>query len=542
MAAHDRLRDLQPKDWTLNQSHEDLAVHLQGIDVDHYAADIASSTLFLHANPAGNGWNIKVADTLNLTPGDVSASIIVTNPPWRFLRHGVRSQAANEFVEWSARALAPGGLLGIILPQAWLSAGYSSWVRAQLTKDIDIFEIWRLPDNVFPTSRMSSCVLLGRKRDGLGGQGSRIVRELHQSNVGRFWKRGIAKSSYLIRGTDNDLWKTVELPRIPTRVRRLDRIADIRSGSQPASGIESREDGVQFLNHFGDVQPYAHVAEDQLWRLHFPEDFQTARGAKLIGKRKILVPAARSVSDPWRLRISIDSIGVAFRNSMRGVAPKHQDDDTILYALATILGSGFANIFVASFGPDRNIPAHILPSLPVPSDVGALKDLAQLGRVAAAHADKHDMRSLNELLGIAEDAVWDAYGITAKERSALTIRLAGEPAPEGAPRYPAIDIEGTAKAPGLRRIGCVLEVKGASLRVWVNGVTPEDGLQIELPLRMPGWLARAGATFDAFGIESPADLWEATYRFQPESWADLDFDSPVPAPFFGLQGPGMVPA
>jgi len=541
VAAHDRLRDLQPKDWTSDQRHADLAVHLQGIDIDHYAAEIARNTLFLHANPAGNGWDIKAADTLEIDPRDVTASIIVTNPPWRFISHkGIRSQAANEFVRWSIEALEPGGLLGIILPQAWLSAQYSASIRSNLISELDIFEVWRFPDNVFPTSRMSSCVLLGRKRDGLGGRGSRIVRELHQSDVNHFLERGVAQSSYVVSDTNSDLWKTIEIPRIEKSVQRLDEIAEIRSGPQPSPLAKNRTSGVLFLNHFGDVRPYAHVAEERLWRLNFPEDFQGARGAQLIDRKKLLVPAARSISDPWRLRVSVDSIGVAFRNSMRGVAPKDQGDDTMLHALAIILGSGFASIFVASFGADRNIPAQVLHQLPVPTDKGALRDIAQLGRAAVAHANQNNLRSLHELLVSAEDTVWDAYGISAEDRSWLTIRLAGKPAPEGEPRYPAIEVTDRGQSFGLRRIGCVLDVRGHNVRVWVNGITPEDGVEVELPLRMPGWLVRPGATFDVYGIENNSDLVEAIYKFQPESWADLDFDSPVPAPLFGSRDPGMV--
>jgi hypothetical protein len=542
VAAHDRLRDLQPKDWTTDQRHQDLAIHLQGIDIDHYATEIARNTLFLHANPAGNGWHIKTSDTLDVNPDDVSASIIVTNPPWKFLsRYGTRSQAANEFVRWSVHALTPGGLLAIILPQAWLSAKYSSTFRSQLTDELEIFEVWRLPDNVFPTSKMSSCVLFGRKRDGLGGRGSRIVREFHPSNVGRFLDRGIARSSYLVTNSSTDLWRTMEIPPMGNRVRQLDEIADILSGSQPKAGIgEGRKEGILFLNHFSDVRPYAHIPTQRLWRLLFPDDFQTGRGAKIIDKKKVLVPAARSISDPWRIRVSVDTVGVAFRNSMRGVAPKRQDDDSLLYALSIILGSGFASAFVASFGADRNIPAHVLKQLPIPTDTGVIEEISQIGRSAAAYADADDMESLRLLLHAAEDVVWDAYGISNADRSVLTIRLAGESAPEGVPRYPALSIDDGRKPSGLRRIGCVLDVDGHRLRVWVNGVTSDDGTDVELPMRMPGWLVRSGATFDAFGIESPTDLTDANYKFQPESWSDLDFDSAVPAPLFGQNGLGTV--
>ncbi len=47
---------------------------------------------------------------------------------------------------------------------------------------------------------------------------------------------------------------------------------------------------------------------------------------------------------------------------------------------------------------------------------------------------------------------------------------------------------------------------------------------------MPGWMARAGATFDVTGVSEVGDLASGTYSFQPMAWADLDFDSEMPLP------------
>ena len=70
----------------------------------------------------------------------------------------------------------------------------------------------------------------------------------------------------------------------------------------------------------------------------------------------------------------------------------------------------------------------------------------------------------------------------------------------------------------MRRLGAVLRVEGAGACIWVNGVTPAEGVTMDIPASMPGWLVQTGATFDARGIESAEDIATASFEFQPMSW------------------------
>jgi hypothetical protein len=535
VAAHDRLRELQPDNWNLSQQHSDLTVRLHGMDIDPLAVEIAKAALFLHASPAGNGWQIQQGDTLKVNSKAADASIIVTNPPWRYTSSkGIRHQKASDFVRWSVAALKPGGLLGIILPQTWLSANYSADLRRDVQTKMDTFEVWRLPVTLFESSHQASCVLIGRKRDGLGGKGSRVVREVHSRSLEPFLRTGIPQASYVVRDTAEDLWKAMDLPEPKVECQRLDSLAVIRSGPQPKAGISARPTGALFLNHFRDVAPYAQVRRNVLMRLNFPTDFQGGRGKAIIDKKKILVSAARTGADPWPLRVAVDSIGVAFRNSMRGVAPIDQSDITLLYALNLIIGSGFAAVFTANYGIDRNVPARVLQQLPIPTRRRSIDRLGQVGFAATQLASEGQTEALQELLIEAEAEVWAAYGYSEDDRAMLTQRLAGEMAPEGKPRYAARQRATPEAGYGFRRFGTVLEADAYNLRIWVNGITPSDGVEIQLPDHMPGWLVRPGATFDVFGVDDPADLASATYRLQPEAWADVDLDSDVPSPIFGV--------
>jgi hypothetical protein len=528
IAAHDRLRDLQPSNWAEEDRHRDLAVHLQGYDKDPFACGIARLTLLLHAQPAGNGWRIDELDTCRQPPPSVAPKLIVTNPPWRFSADGHRTQVADEFLRWSMRALAPGGLLGILLPASWLSADNSAGTRESLTEQFDVFEIWRLPEGTFATSQVATAVLLARKRDGLGGSGARVVREVDRRGLEQFLAGEPATVSYLQTAKDVPLKETAPppIPRTPTRA--LGEVADILSGSQPLGEIADRGRGTPYLNRFGDVPIYGLISEDSLWRVAFPEDFQSSRGASIVHKKKVLASAARGSNSPWRFRVAIDPFGVAVRNSVRGIAPHDQADEDFLYALAIIVGSGFASAFAASFGGDRNIPARVLQSLPIPTSPGTLGRLARAGRRAAQIA--RDRRALNKHLSAVEQVVWDAYGVSDAERIVATARFAGQPAPDGAPRYPEAAPPAPQGKSTFRRVGAVLGVAGNDVCLWVNGITPEEGVVIPFPARMPGWLARGGATFDVTGVETVDDLAAGRFRFQPMSWKDIDFDRVDPLP------------
>lgn len=531
VAAHDRLRDLQPPNWTDDERHRDLAVRLRGFDIDSFAVWIARLTLLLHARPAGNGWRVEERDTLRSSFTGAPPNIIATNPPWKYESSGgERVQAADAFVRWSLRTLAPGGVLGVLLPQSWLTANHSATLREDVLRDLDVFEVWRLPEGTFETSTMATAALLARKRDGLGGKGARLIREVHRPQLSAFLEGEPASAQYLLRSPVAALSESVSLPPIKARTAVLDEVADIRSGPQPRPGIAPRAIGRPFLRHFGDVAPYGRVDRSVLWTVAFPQDFQggSSRGALIVDKKKVLVSAARNPSNPWQLRVAVDDVGVIVPNSVRGVAPKRQDDDDLLYALCLVLGSGFAATFCATLGGARNISAGVLRSMPVPATPRVLRQLAAYGRRASELAGSG--AALHDLLAEAEDAVWDAYGIPESDRAALTARLRGHDAPEGHPRYEHVNRLRPPAGSTLRRIGAVLAVGDDGLHVWVSGVTDEQGTTIPLPLRMPGWLARPGATFDVSGVDDVDDLMAGRYRLQPMAWSDLDFEAEGPAP------------
>ena len=318
------------------------------------------------------------------------------------------------------------------------------------------------------------------------------------------------------------------MPKLGADTTPLARLATILSGQQPLPSAANRGSGnVRFLNQFGDVRVYGLVDDSVLWHLDFPDDFQSARGQRIISKKKVLASAARSSEGPWRFRVAIDPLGVAVRNSMRGIAPHEQDDADVLYAIAIIVGSAFASAFAATYVTDRNISAKVLPALPIPSDRAVIAALAAIGRRAACASTPS---GLSAVLIEAESAVWAAYGVSEQDVRLTTARFSGELAPEGYVRYAESPASESRQRPALRRVGAVLDVDGSYVRLWVNGLTPSDGVIVPLPATMPGWMARTGATFDVHGVQDLGDLANGQYTFQPMAWQDADLTTAHPQP------------
>ena len=524
VAAHDRLSRLQPHDWSLDARHQDLRMHFRGHDTDRFATEIARLALLLKAQPAGNGWTIETVNTLEVDTLPHTPRIIVMNPPWKFTSQDKRHQKATDFMNWAARKLAQGGLLGAIVPTSWLSSDNSRDTRDRIRKQFEIFELWRLPASTFPKSQQAPTVLLARKKNNSRTGGKRIVRQIWGHELKPFCRGEPPGANFVVEDSSAALSDVLAPPTLNEPVCALDEVAIVRSGQQPRRGADDRDDGnILYLAKFRHVTPYGHTDRSRLQRRRFPDDFQNARGEAVLDRPKVLASAARSADNPWRLRVAVDLLGVACTNSIRCIAPRDESDHDLLYALLAILGSGFASAYAACHGIDRNIPAPLMQSFPVPTSRSSIDRLGKLGREASRAALKTS--ALGGVLHRIEEAVWQAYGANETFRTQAVRLLAGHTAPQDIVRYPDVGSAAEGGMSHVPRLGAVLEVKsGSRVRIWINGVTPRDGVTIEVPPRMPGWMVRQGATFDARRIDSVDDIAGASFELQPMSWQLLDLE------------------
>jgi hypothetical protein len=196
----------------------------------------------------------------------------------------------------------------------------------------------------------------------------------------------------------------------------------------------------------------------------------------------------------------------------------HRKDWGSLYALLAILGSAFAATWVDSYETKLAIDARLIREMPVPSPGPAWLELEKAGRRMVEAADSPRLLAVRarEL----DDVVLRAYALPERVRRSVKAHLAGFVAPEGAVRYAEPQSPVVAAVAPVRTFGAVLSIEARGrLRLWVPGVTPDDGVVQSVPRRFLGWHCAEGATFD---IEIDGSIADARFTFQRRSYQDFD--------------------
>jgi SAM-dependent methyltransferase len=536
LAAHDRLQALTPTQWERDDKHMYVTKHLHGLDQDQFAVDIARLALLLHALPEGNNWDVRRSDTLTteLDP-DQRPKVIVSNPPWRDIRSigGRRHQVADDFLRWALEALRPNGFFAIVLPSPWLTSSTSGPLRAFVQERATVFEVWRLPDDTFPSARIAPCVLFGQV-------GRRVARPwifrrvLRSGSRETFYRTGVADETYLgiepeaarvgtyLRGPLDEA--ASKLKAFPT----LGSIATVQNGPVPEPPVSERGGTGNFLwlKNGRNVRPFGLIDRTALRRVRFPEEFHRAgkHDGSVFLRPKLVISADRSPANPWRLKVGLDMTGVIPRDSLHMVIP-NQTGPRTLDALLAILGSAFAAAWVDSYEAKLAIEARLIREMPVPPPGPAWTELAEAGRRMVDAADSPPLLVVRarEL----DDVVFRAYGLPERARRSIASHFAGFVAPEGSVRYPDHGTAAVVETKGVHTFGAVLDVESRGrLRLWVPGATPDEGLVQPVPRRFMGWHCVEGATFD---IDIDEYLADARYIFQRRSYQDFQEEgSPHP--------------
>lgn len=171
---------------------ERVGPRLFGIDRDAHAISDA------HRELAPFVPELQVVDGLFAEPGPrASFDIVVGNPPYINIRQAARNGDAGDqgrlsrrfrcargsydlyvlFCERAWELLAPGGVLGFIVPDKFGSAEYARPFRRQLLDEATILEIWDLgEEGVFRRASVYPWMLVARKQTAASTHKTRFIR------------------------------------------------------------------------------------------------------------------------------------------------------------------------------------------------------------------------------------------------------------------------------------------------------------------------------------------------------------------------------
>lgn len=519
LAAQQRLENLSPARWSSQDIHQWLKTHIYGSDIEPIAVEIAKLSLLVSSLPLGNMWQVEQRDALSDMAGFSTAPTVwVTNPPWHN-RKGSRNELAARFLASAVNSLADGGLLACILPASWLTTAQHWPSRNEITTKCNIFEVWRLPRDMFKSARQPAAVIFAQKH-----------KNAHRKNYAFRWLTAGKphRDEFLSHGTvqfqsteraiaGEELVGSPVDSLVESGVSLMD-VADLRGGvvqSGQPSPVSAGE-GIPFLERGTPVTIHRSLTiESVTWVSDPSVNFSASidKRSELLQAPKLLVQANRSPDNAWRLRPVVDLLGVVPVNSWHIISAHPQT----ISALNAFLSTSIPSCFVQSRATTRWISLGVLRRIPLPHGWNHHyeQQFAELGWQMATQVS-----DLAPLVDKAEQLARQAFEIDDKTIAATERVMAEFQAADGrvrfrevpGPRHVADSRSGTfSQAPGT-----VVDVGRTKITIWVHG-GPEEGFTIDLHEGIPGWLLEQDAMFELTG-----DPETGQYRFHRTAYIPSD--------------------
>ena len=498
LAAQERLENLSPGDWSPQDTHMWLRTHIYGSDIEPIAVEIAKLSLLVSSLPLGNSWQIEQRDAVDEPiTRCIHPTIWVTNPPWRH-RRGSRDEWATKFLDRAIEHLAEGGLLACILPASWLSASAHEDSRREISAKCNVFEVWRLPRDMFNEARFPAAVVFAQKHR-TARRSSFAFRWLTAGSTHRtnFLDSGLVQFQTNEEANAEVAFVAGPVDGLTESGLTVGQVATLRGGvvqrGTPLPGFKG--DGYPFLARGTKVGIHRSLdAEAITWVADPSENFlkRTVSNLDLDDVPKLLVQADRSPDNPWRLRPVVDSIGVIPANTWQIIAGRQHT----VWALNAYLSTSIASCFVQSRSTTRRIALDVLRRIPLPSDWHSHYEqrFADLGRQMVNRRS-----DLPSLVDEAEQMARRAFELDPETIAAIERVMAGYRAPDGRVRFSDFDaIREVRDVEFNQAPGTVLDVERTKVRVWVLG-GPEEGFTVNLHEGIPGWLLQKEATFELTG-------------------------------------------
>ena len=390
IAAMRRMRELLPAGWSGSQRHKFFVDRLHGLEIDAFSIEVARMCLMLADFPESNSWDLYHGDVFsgkNLERNTAKTTILIGNPPFeKFFVNGTELPKPAHLLNRALPSMFKAGMIGMVLPRSFLDSQEYRSERAFLLKDFEILSLTVLPDKVFLHSDAETAILVAKK---LKNKISNLTtyREVNDHHKDRFrlnaevtWEDKIPQTYFSERQQNRfivpvlrQLWDY--LGTLP----RLEDYAEIKIGVQYEAGaIKDRLHEVVQQKPFPGSKPgiyhatsafRAFVAEDTVY-LDTDEKLRRKRalGAWNLewNRPKVVVPSLRTSRGPWRYAAAIDKNQRIVSRSFYAVWPKKEKISIEL--LAALLNSPIAQAFVYAHSFQRNIPARVYSSIPVPSN------------------------------------------------------------------------------------------------------------------------------------------------------------------------------
>lgn len=396
IGAYKRLKELLPAKMNEELQHEYLTNMILGIDIDKFACEVARLELLLNSIPYGNGWNIKSEDFLKINKMNFMPNIIIANPPYEEKRKDKLEQKASLFLEKYIDLLNDEGLIGIVLPQTFLSNKSCKKARKKLLENVQLYEVWLLPGGVFKTNNCATTVIIGKKQKMIENKAfkGRIVVQKSSDrfiNTGKFNFEFICESQVKILQTKDFNIVITPAEYILNKLKFNNRLAEYVDYSR---GLEipydeypliseNYKDGYTkfFRNAKLGFEKYEFNWKEQKKSKYIKYDpeneinnkFTEKNGKRLrlrkskdyiFSMRKIVLGANSTPGTFWRVKAAIDDEGIYVSHSLWCFISKQSDMP--LEVIVAILNSKIANLYVGNTNVGLYLRLNNILNIPFP--------------------------------------------------------------------------------------------------------------------------------------------------------------------------------
>ena len=385
-----RLFEFSPR-----ERHRYFVKHLSGIEEDPFSAEISFLALTLADFPNPNGWDVVQGDVFADEPlrDRVSrAGVVLCNPPFGEFtpkeRKEYRSRSHRKPAELLHRILDnlhPRGVLGFVLPRAFVDGSAYSDVRARLSERFESLDITILPDKAFPSADSESALLVAT--NPVPHRECRIINN-RVNDDGDAWARFELLHTV---SSENTRMLTAEQARTSVVVPELQEVWEFmldfpRLGdvAELHRGIEwdhpltknGRETGYRSEvihekrrpNTLLGVPPRTSFNVFEVPSLRYldvsPDKMRGHAYELQWTEAKAIVNKTTRSRGRWRLAAFPATAGVACYQTYTGIWPTGQYDE---FVLAAIINSPVANAFVATREGKTDIKVRTLRQIPVPN-------------------------------------------------------------------------------------------------------------------------------------------------------------------------------
>jgi hypothetical protein len=376
--------------------HDYLKKHLHGIEYDPFALEVAQLSLTLADIPHGNTWNLKQADMFlgtTLEAGAKKCGVLLANPPYERFTEKERAMYAKAGVEIDANTkacemlrrtiphLAEGACFGVVVPQGFLYSMEGTPLRRKILSGFELREIDIFGDELFEKSDHEAAVLMGRRKVRKSTSRQVWFRRVRNATVEAFRERFVFSSEEIVgdsrfAATDladlrvpelGDLWKYLsDYPMLKDSATLGQGLAfkgrTLPKAAWTTHGPPEETDTLGFANVPGDLNifgapPKVGINLNRSVILH-------VRAGMPYGKPQVLLNYHPVSRDAWRLKATLDTLGLAITSSFIAVRPI-QPNINMLYVWA-ILNSPIANAFACCHLGKRDILVGTMRKMPVP--------------------------------------------------------------------------------------------------------------------------------------------------------------------------------